>query len=60
MGYQRNKKYISVKGKIYKQIIKENDKNSKTHEKNKKYRNEITDLLKTSKQAHCHKDFEEN
>ena len=60
MGYHRNRKYISVKDKIYKQTIKEKDKNTKTHTKNKKYRNEITDLRKTRKQAHYHKYFEEN
>ena len=52
MGYQRNKKYILVKDKIYKKMVQEKDKNRKTHEKSKKYRNELTDLLKTSEQAH--------
>ena len=36
MGYQRNRKYISVKDKIYKQTIKEKDKNTKTHTKKQK------------------------
>ena len=43
-------------------MIKEKDqlKKTKKHKTFKKYRNKITDLLKTSKQAHYHKYFEEN
>ena len=43
-------------------MIKENDQliKAEKHKKNLKYRNKITDLLKTSKQAHYHKYFEEN
>ena len=53
---------MSVRDKIYKQMIKEKDQLIKTekHKKFKKYQNKITDLLKTSKQAHYHKYFEEN
>ena len=56
------KKSMSVRDKIYKQMIKEKDQLIKTekHKKILKYRNKITDLLKTSKQAHYHKYFEEN
>ena len=52
---------MSVRDKIYKQIIMEKDqlKNRKT-QKILKYQNKITDLLKTSKQAHYQKYFEEN
>ena len=58
----KNKKSILVRGKIYKQMIKEKNQLIKTekHKKILKYRNKITDLLKTSKQAHYHKYFEEN
>ena len=43
-------------------MIKEKDQliKAEKHKKNLKYRNKITDLLKTSKQAHYHKYFEEN
>ena len=43
-------------------MIKEKDQLIKTekHKKLKKYRNKVTDLLKTSKQAHYHNYFEEN
>ena len=43
-------------------MIKEKDQLIKTenHKKFLKYPNKITDLLKTSKQAHYHKYFEEN
>ena len=43
-------------------MIKEKDQLIKIekHKKFKKYRNKITDLLKTSKRAHYHKHFEEN
>ena len=55
---------MSVREKIYKQMIykgkRSTDKNSKKHKKILKYRNKITDLLKTNKQAHYHKYFEEN
>ena len=53
---------MSVRDKIYKQMIKEKDQLIKTekHKKFKKYRNKVTDLLKTSKQAHYHNYFEEN
>ena len=56
------KKCMSVRDKIYKQMIKEKDQLIKTekHKKFKKYRNKVTDLLKTSKQAHYHNYFEEN
>ena len=56
------KKSMSVRDKIYKQMIKENDQVLKIekHKRNKKYWNKITDLLKTNKQAHYHKYFEEN
>ena len=53
---------MSVRDKIYKQILNKKDQLIKTekHKKFKKYRNKITDLLKTSKQAHYHKYFEDN
>ena len=53
---------MSVRYKIYKQMLKEKDAliNIEKHKKFKTYRNKITDLLKTSKQAHYHKYFEEN
>ena len=53
---------MSVRHKIYKQMLKEKDAliNIEKHKKFKTYRNKITDLLKTSKQAHYHKYFEEN
>ena len=43
-------------------MIKKKDRLIKIekHKKFKKYRNKITDLLNTSKQAHYHKYFEEN
>ena len=55
MGCQRNKK-ICVSQRQNLQINGQLIKNRKTQ----KYRNKITDLLKTSKQAHYHKYFEEN
>ena len=43
-------------------MLKEKDAliNIEKDKKFKTYRNKITDLLKTSKQAHYHKYFEEN
>ena len=57
MGYRKNKK---IRDKIYKEMIKEKDQLIKTeiHKKIKNYRNQI--ILKTSKQAHYHKYYEEN
>ena len=63
MGYPKNKKKsMSVRDKIYKQMIKEKDQLIKIEKckKIKKYQNKITDLFKTSKQTHYHKYFEEN
>ena len=53
---------MSVRDRIYKQMIKEKYLLIKTekHKKNLKYRDKITDLLKQSKQTHYHKYFEEN
>ena len=47
---------------MYKQIIKEKYQliKAEKHKRFKKYRNRITDILKTNKQAHYHKCFEEN
>ena len=53
---------MSVRDKICKQMVKEKDQLIKTekHKKFLKYRNKITDILKTNKQAHYHKHLEEN
>ena len=62
MGYQRNKKIYVSQG----QNLQASDKGKRSTDENrktkkfKKYQNKITDLLKTSKQAHYHKYFEEN
>ena len=62
MDYQRNKKiYVSQR-----QNLPTNDKEERSTDKNRKTQNilkiskKITDLLKTSKQAHYYKHFEEN
>ena len=62
MSYQRNKKSMSVRDKIYKQMIKEKHQLIKTekHKKMGKYRNKIADLFKKSKLAHYQKHFGEN
>ena len=62
MGYQRNQKIYVSQGQNLQTNDKENDRLIKTekHKKLKKYRNKITDLLKTSKQALYHKYFDEN
>ena len=54
------KNSMSVRNKIYKQMIKEKDPLIKTEKKIIQYQNKITDLLKTRKKAHYHKCFEEN
>ena len=51
---------MSVRDKIYKQMMKKKDDKNIKNKRFKKYRNKITVLLKTNKQAHHHKYFEEN
>ena len=56
------KKSISIRDKLYKEMIKEKNVLTKVlkHEFFKKYRNQIINLLKVSKQTHYNKYFEEN
>ena len=56
------KKSISIRDKLYKEMIKEKNVQTKVlkHESFKKYRNQIINLLRVSKQTHYNKYFEEN
>ena len=56
------KKSISIRDKLYKEMIKEKNVLTKVlkHEFFKKYRNQIINLLRVSKQTHYNKYFEEN
>ena len=53
---------ISIRDKLYKEMIKEKNILTKVlkHESFKKYRNQIINLLRVSKQTHYNKFFEEN
>ena len=61
-GLQKHKKSISIRDKLYKKMIKEKNVLTKSlkHESFKKYRNQIINLLRVSKQTHYNKCFEEN
>ena len=56
------KKFISIRDNLYKEMIKEKNVLTKVlkHESFKKYRNQIINLLRVSKQTHYNKYFEEN
>ena len=56
------KKSISIRDKLYKEMIKEKHVLTKVlkQESFKKYRNQIINLLRVSKQTHYNKYFEEN
>ena len=56
------KKSVSIRDKLYKETIKEKNVLTKVlkHEFFKKYRNQIINLLRVSKQTHYNKYFEEN
>ena len=56
------KKSISIRDKLYKEMIKEKNVLTKVlkHEFFKKYRNQIINLLTVSKQTHYNEYFEEN
>ena len=55
------KKFISTRENLYKEMIKEKNVLTKVlkHESFKKYRNQIINLLRVSKQTHYNKYFEE-
>ena len=59
---QRITKSISIRDKLYKEMIKEKNVLTKVlkHEFFKKYRSQIINLLRVSKQTHYNKYFEEN
>ena len=56
------KTYISIRDKLYKEMIKEKNVLTKVlkHESFKKYQNQIINLLRISKQTHYNKFFKEN
>ena len=62
MDYQCYQKSISVRDKLYKEMIKANNDQTKKrkHKICKTYRNKIVDLFRVSRKSHYQKCFEEN